>query len=49
MKYLSVGLDCQLEAIEDIGDVIEIETQNDNCYPLTHVFEAEMIGAWSTT
>ena len=49
MKYLSVGLDCQLEAIEDIGDVIEIETQNNNCYPVTHVFEAEMIGAWSTT
>ena len=48
-KYLSVGLDCQIEAIEGIGDVIEIETQNDNCDPLTRVFEAEMIAAWCTT
>ena len=47
-KYLSIGVDCQIEAIEDIGEVIEIETQNDNCDPLTRVFEAEIVGAWCT-
>ena len=45
MQYLLIGVDCQIEAIEDIGDVIEIETQNDNCDPLTHVFKAEIAGA----
>ena len=45
MKYLLIGVDCQIEAIEDIGDVIEIKTQNDNCDPLTHVFKAEIVGA----
>ena len=32
-------MDCKIEAIEDIGDVIEI----DNCDPLTEVFKAEMV------
>ena len=44
MKYLSIGVDCQIETIED---VIEIEMQNDNCDPLTRVF-TKIIIAWCT-
>ena len=41
MKYLSIGGDCQLE---NIGEVIEIETRNNNSDALTCVIK--VVGAW---
>ena len=34
-KYLSIDMECQIENIDDIGDVIDIKTQNYNSDALT--------------
>ena len=45
-KYLSIGKECEILNIEDIGDVIDLENPIDDSDATTRTMEAEIVGAW---
>ena len=45
-KYLSMGKECEIENIEDIGEVIDLENPIDDSDAITRTMEAELVWAW---
>ena len=45
-KYLLIGKECEIQNIEDIGDVIDLENPIDDSDATTRTMEAEIVGAW---
>ena len=41
-----MGKECEIENIEDIGEVIDLENPIDDSEATTRTMEAELVGAW---